>query len=158
MRVGTGWDIHKLEEGRPLILGGVEIPNDKGCVGHSDGDALLHAIADALLGAAGMEDIGTQFPDTDPSYENIDSRVLLRLVNDKLRENDWSIVNIDSTVILQSPKLGPYKNLMKEQIASSLDIEEDKIAVKAKTAEKMMGELGTSDAVIAQSTVLIKKN
>lgn len=156
-RVGTGFDIHPLKEGRPLILGGVEIPFEKGCEGHSDGDALIHSIIDAMLGAAGLDDIGTQYPDNDPTYKDIDSRVLLRVTNDKLRENDYEIVNIDCTVILQQPKLCSYKDAMKEEIAQALDIDESQVCVKAKTAEKMLGELGSSDAVAAQASVLIEK-
>lgn len=157
LRIGTGFDIHPLKEGRALILGGVEIPFEKGCDGHSDGDALIHAIIDSLLGAAGLDDIGTYFPDTDPQYKDIDSRVLLRLANDKLRENNFEIVNIDCTVILQQPKLGPYKELMKEELADCLDLDVSQIGVKAKTAEGMLGSLGTCDAVAAQASALIEK-
>lgn len=157
LRVGTGWDIHKLTEGRDLVIGGVNIPSEKGCLGHSDGDALCHAIIDALLGACGLDDIGTQFPDTDPQYKDISSRVLLRLANDMIREKGYSIVNIDTTVILQSPKLKPYVQAMKESLSEALDLEEEFIGVKAKTAEKMLCELGTSDAVVAQAVVLIEK-
>lgn len=157
LRVGTGFDIHRLEEGRTLVIGGVEVPYEKGCVGHSDGDALLHSISDALLGAAGLSDIGTLFPDTDETYKDIDSRVLLRVVNDKLREQDFEIVNIDCTVILQEPKLEEFKDLMKKEIADCLDIDPSQVGVKAKTAEKMLGELGSCDAVAAQACVLIEK-
>lgn len=158
MRVGTGWDIHPLVEGRTLILGGVEIENSKGCAGHSDGDALIHAIIDAMLGAAGLEDIGTQFPDTDESYKDISSLTLLRVAHDLVRENGYNVVNVDSTVILQSPKLGPYKSQMCKKIAASLDLDEDCVSVKAKTAEHMLCELGKSDAVIAQAAVLLEEN
>lgn len=158
LRVGSGWDIHRLTENRPLILGGVEIPYSKGCLGHSDGDALLHAITDALLGAAGFEDIGALFPDTDPKYKDADSSVLLKEVYRKLQDAGFEIINIDCTVIIESPKLGSYKDLIKEKIAGTLGIKKETIAVKAKTAEKMLGELGTNDAVIAQSTVLIQQS
>jgi len=158
MRVGTGWDIHPLVEGRDLILGGVEIENSKGCAGHSDGDALLHAIIDAMLGAAGLEDIGTQFPDTDPSYKDISSLTLLRVAHDLVRESGYNVVNVDSTIILQSPKLAHYKNEMCRIIASALDLDEDCVSVKAKTAEHMLCELGRSDAVVAQAAVLLEEN
>ena len=157
MRVGTGWDIHPLVEGRDLILGGVTIENPKGCAGHSDGDALLHAIIDAMLGAAGLEDIGTQFPDTDESYRDISSLTLLRVAHDLVRENGYTVVNVDSTVILQSPKLAPYKNEMCIRIASALDLDEDCVSVKAKTAEHMLCELGRSGAVVAQAAVLLEE-
>jgi len=158
MRVGTGWDIHPLVEGRDLILGGVVIENPKGCAGHSDGDALVHAIIDAMLGAAGLEDIGTQFPDTDDSYKDIASLTLLRVAHDLVREAGYTVVNVDSTVILQSPKLAPHKARMCSLIAQALDLDEDCVSVKAKTAEHMLCELGNSDAVIAQAAVLIEEN
>jgi len=157
MRIGTGWDIHPLVEGRDLVLGGVYIENDRGCLGHSDGDALIHAVIDAMLGAAGLGDIGDMFPDTDEMFRGISSVVLLRLANDKLRENDFDIVNVDCTVILQSPKLGHYKDRMRETIAEALDLDVNSVNVKAKTAEHMMGELGSSDAVMAQAVVLIEE-
>ncbi len=157
MRIGTGWDIHPLVEGRDLVLGGVYIENDRGCLGHSDGDALIHAVIDAMLGAAGLGDIGDMFPDTDETFRGISSVVLLRLANDKLRENDFDIVNVDCTVIIQSPKLGHYKDRMRETIAEALDLDVDSVNVKAKTAEHIMGELGSSDAVMAQAAVLIEE-
>ena len=156
MRVGTGWDLHKLASGRALVLGGVAIPSEKGCVGHSDGDALLHAVIDALLGACGLEDIGTLFPDTDPAYKNADSAVLLGQVVSKIKALGFSICNVDTTVILQAPKLGPYKAQMKERLAALLGIETNAVGVKAKTAEGLLGELGQGDAVIAQAVVLVK--
>lgn len=158
MRIGTGWDIHPLVEGRDLILGGVTIENSKGCAGHSDGDALLHAIIDAMLGAAGLEDIGTQFPDTDETYRDISSLTLLRVAHDLVRENGYNVVNVDSTIILQSPRLAPYKNEMCIRIAQALDLDEDCVSVKAKTAEHMLCELGRSDAVVAQAAVLLEEN
>ena len=157
-KIGTGWDIHKLEEGRALVLGGVEIPSEKGCLGHSDGDAVMHAIIDALLGAAGLEDIGTCFPDTDPQYKDISSSVLMRMANDLIREDDWQIVNVDCTVILQNPKLVEYKHLMRQKIAEALDMRIQDVNVKAKTAEHMLGELGTGDAVAVQAIAMIEKD
>lgn len=157
-RIGTGWDIHKLVRKRDLVLGGVVIPNNKGCLGHSDGDALIHAIIDALLGAAGLDDIGTYFPDTDETYKDISSRVLLRMTHDLIRERDLDIVNIDTTVILESPKLHPYIDQMKESIAEALDLDVSRIAIKAKTAEGMLGELGKSDAVVCYACVLLEEN
>lgn len=157
MRVGNGWDIHRLEEGKPLILGGVEIESTKGAVAHSDGDALIHAMIDALLGAAGLSDIGTYFPDTDPTYKDIDSRVLLRMTNDLVREKDLDIVNFDTTVVLQSPKLSSYIPLMKESLSEALDLDVSCIGIKAKTAEHILGELGSSDAVMAMATVLLEE-
>lgn len=156
MRVGTGWDLHKLASGRALVLGGVAIPSEKGCVGHSDGDALLHAVIDALLGACGLEDIGTLFPDTDPAYKDADSAGLLGQVVSKIKALGFSICNVDTTVILQAPKLGPYKAQMKERLAALLGIETNAVGVKAKTAEGVLGELGQGDAVIAQAVVLVK--
>lgn len=156
IRIGTGWDIHPLTEGRDLVLGGVVIDSPKGCAGHSDGDALLHAIIDAMLGAAGLEDIGTQFPDTDETYRGISSLTLLRAAHDLIRENGFNVVNIDSTVILQRPKLAPYRNEMCIRIANALDLDEDCVSVKAKTAEHMLGELGEGNAVMAQAAVLVE--
>lgn len=155
MRVGTGWDLHKLAIERKLVLGGVVIPSEKGCVGHSDGDALVHAIIDALLGACGLEDIGTLFPDTDPSYKDADSAILLSRVVSKIKSLGFSICNVDTTVILQTPKLGPYKAQIKQRLSEILGIESSLIGVKAKTAEGILGELGQGDAVIAQAIVLV---
>ena len=156
MRVGTGWDLHKLASGRKLVLGSVVIPSDKGCVGHSDGDALIHAIIDALLGASGLEDIGTLFPDTDPAYKDADSAKLLVQVVEKVRQLGFNISNVDTTVILQSPKLGPYKTEIKRHLAELLGIEPNCVGVKAKTAEGILGELGQGDAVISQAVVLLE--
>lgn len=156
-RTGLGWDIHKLAENRPLIIGGVEIPNSKGCVGHSDGDALTHAVIDSLLGASGLGDIGEHFPDTDDQYKDISSLVLLRVTNDMLREHDYEIIDIDANIILQSPKLSPYKDAIRDSIAKTLDLDIDQVNIKAKTAEHMLGEVGTGDAIIAQAIALIEK-
>ena len=155
-RAGTGWDIHKLVEGRQLVLGGVVIPAEKGCEGHSDGDAVTHAVIDALLGAAGLPDIGTQFPDTDPSLEGISSMVLLDRTYDMFCES-YRVLNVDVTVVLQEPKLGQYKETMSHNIARMLDIPSENVSIKAKTAEHMLGELGTGDAVMAMAAVMLRK-
>lgn len=154
-RIGTGWDIHALVEGRPLILGGVSIESKKGCLGHSDGDALIHAVIDSILGACGLGDIGTLFPDTDPKYKGISSKVLLSTVMENVRSKGFKIVNVDTTVILQSPKLGPYKDEIRRCMANLLGIAEDCFSVKAKTAEHMLGELGSGDAVVCQAICLV---
>ena len=154
-RIGTGWDIHALVEGRPLILGGVSIESKKGCLGHSDGDALIHAVIDSILGACCLGDIGTLFPDTDPKYKGISSKTLLSEVMEKVRSKGFKIVNVDTTVILQSPKLGPYKDEIRRCMAKLLGIAEDCFSVKAKTAEHMLGELGSGDAVVCQAVCLI---
>ena len=154
-RIGTGWDIHKLVPGRDFVLGGVKIESPKGCLGHSDGDALIHAVIDAILGACSMGDIGTLFPDTDPQYKGISSTVLLSQVMDSVREKGFRIVNVDTTVILQSPKMGPYKDEIRSRMAKLLGVGEDCFCVKAKTAEHMLGELGTGDAVVCQAVCLI---
>ncbi len=156
IRIGEGWDIHALVEGRKLILGGVEIPHDKGLLGHSDADALLHAITDALLGAAGLGDIGTHFPDTDLQFKGADSSVLLAEAARRVRATGWDIGNVDSTVIAQAPKLAPYKPAMKERIAEVLGIAADCVNVKAKTAEKM-GPVGEGKAMEARAIVLLFK-
>jgi 2-C-methyl-D-erythritol 2,4-cyclodiphosphate synthase len=156
MRVGTGWDLHKLASERKLVLGGVVIPSEKGCVGHSDGDALIHAIIDALLGACGLDDIGTLFPDTDPAYKDADSTKLLSQVVSKIKALGFKISNLDTTVILQTPKLGPYKAQIKEKLAGLLGIDVGCVGVKAKTAEGILLELGSGDAVIAQAVVLVE--
>jgi 2-C-methyl-D-erythritol 2,4-cyclodiphosphate synthase len=135
-RVGEGWDIHALVPGRKLILGGVEIPFERGLMGHSDADVLLHAITDALLGAAALGDIGTHFPDTDEQFRGADSMVLITEALRRVRERGWRIGNIDSTVIAQAPKLMPWIPLMRRNIAQALAISVDQINVKAKTAEK----------------------
>lgn len=154
MRIGEGWDIHALVEGRKLILGGVEIPHSKGLLGHSDADALLHAITDALLGAAAMGDIGTHFPDTDVRFKGADSGALLAEVARRVREKGFEIGNVDSTVIAQAPKLAPYIAAMCTRIAQLLALEVDQVNVKAKTAEKM-GLVGEGHAMEARAVVLI---
>ena len=154
-RVGNGWDIHRLVLGRPLVLGGVSIPSDKGCEAHSDGDAVIHALIDAILGAAALGDIGTHFPDTDAQYKNIDSMVLLRRTLELVRSLGYRVVNADVTVVLQSPKLSMCKNKMSSCIAEALGVKPDCVSVKAKTAEHILCELGSGDAVMACVVVLL---
>lgn len=156
IRVGEGWDIHALVEGRKLILGGVEVPFHLGLLGHSDADVLLHAITDALLGAAAMGDIGTHFPDTDVRFKGADSAVLLMEAARRVREAGFEIGNVDSTVIAQAPKLMPHMPAMRGSIAKALGIEVDQINVKAKTAEKM-GPVGLGQAMEARAIVLLMK-
>lgn len=154
-RVGIGWDLHRLEAGRRLVIGGVSIPSSKGCVAHSDGDVLIHAVIDAILGAAGMDDIGTLFPDTDPSYCGADSAELLSQVVKAVASRGFHVCNLDTTVVLQSPKLGPYKAAIRERLASLIGVEPSCVGVKAKTAEGILGELGTGSAIMAQAVVLL---
>jgi len=154
LRIGEGWDIHALVEGRKLILGGVEIPHDKGLLGHSDADALLHAITDALLGAAALGDIGTHFPDTQDQFKGADSTLLLAEAARMVRGKGFEIVNLDSTVIAQAPKLASHLGAMRERIAAVLGIFADQVNVKAKTAEKM-GPVGEGRAIEARAVVLL---
>ncbi len=154
MRVGQGYDVHRLVSGRKLILGGVEIEHTLGLLGHSDADVLLHAIADALLGAAALGDIGKHFPDTDARYCGIDSTKLLRHVGALLREKGYTIRNIDSTVIAQAPKLAPHIPAMRQNIADALGIDADAVSVKATTEEKL-GFTGTREGIAAQAICLI---
>jgi len=156
IRVGEGWDVHQLVEGRKLMLGGVEIPHVKGLLGHSDADALLHAITDALFGAAGLGDIGRHFPDTDPKFSGADSMVLLAEAARRVREAGWQIGNVDSTVIAQAPKLAPHIPAMRERIAQGLGIAAERVNVKAKTAEKM-GPVGEGRAMEARAVVLLQR-
>ena len=153
-RIGEGWDIHALVEGRKLILGGVEIPHTKGLLGHSDADALLHAITDALLGAAALGDIGTHFPDTDAQFKGADSTVLLAEAAKRVRACGFEIGNVDSTVIAQAPKLAPHIAAMRERIAQVLGVKVDQVNVKAKTAEKM-DAVGEGRAMEARAVVLL---
>jgi len=153
-RVGTGFDVHRLQEGLPLVIGGVKIPHTHGAVGHSDADVLLHAISDALLGAAGLGDIGLHFPDTDMLYKGIDSRILLAKVGALLREKGYRIGNIDSTVCLQQPRLRPHIPAMEESIAQTLEIPVLSVSVKATTTEKL-GFEGRGEGVSAQAIALI---
>ena len=156
LRIGEGWDIHALVEGRKLVLGGVEIPHSKGLLGHSDADALLHAITDALLGAAALGDIGSHFPDTDIRFKGADSAVLLAEAARRVREKGFEINNIDSTVVAQAPKLAPHIGLMRARIAQVLGVGVDQVNVKAKTAEKM-GPVGEGLAMEARAVVLLTK-
>ena len=155
IKVGTGWDIHALVQGRDLVLGGVKIDSPKGCLGHSDGDALIHAVIDSILGACGLDDIGTLFPDSDPKYKDIASTELLSQVMNLIRSKGINVVNVDTTVILQSPKLGPYKAEIRNVMSKLLGVDESCFSVKAKTAEHMLGELGSADAVVCQSVCLV---
>ena len=155
-RIGEGWDIHALVEGRKLVLGGVEVPHTKGLLGHSDADALMHAITDALVGAAALGDIGTHFADTDPQFKGADSSVLLAEAARRVRARGYLIGNVDSTVIAQSPKLASYKPAMCARIAECLGITTEQVNVKAKTAEKM-GPVGEGLAIEARAVVLIFK-
>ena len=154
MRVGMGYDVHKLVEGRKLILGGVEIPHPLGLLGHSDADVLVHAIMDALLGAAALGDIGRHFPDTDSRYKGISSMKLLEHVRDLLEENGYVVENIDATVIAQKPKLRPYIEQMEENIAETLGIAKDQINIKATTVEGL-GFTGTQQGISAQAVCLL---
>ena len=154
MRIGQGYDVHRLVEGRRLIIGGVDIPYEKGLLGHSDADVLLHAVMDALLGAAALGDIGQHFPDSDERYKGISSIALLREVGKILQENGYMIENIDSTVIAQRPKLLPYRPQMAENIAAALGIEKEQVSVKA-TTEEGLGFTGTGEGISAQAIALL---
>ena len=156
IRVGQGYDVHQLVEGRDLILGGVNIPFDKGLLGHSDADALLHAITDALLGAAGLGDIGSHFPDTAAEFKDADSRVLLREAYQSVQVLGWKVVNVDTTVIAQKPKLAPHIPAMRANIAVDLGLPENCVNIKGKTNEKL-GYLGRMEAIEAQAAVLLIK-
>lgn len=152
MRVGIGYDIHRFVEDRPLILGGVEIPSIKGLEGHSDGDALIHAVCDAILGAAGLEDIGYQFPVDDDRYAGIASSELLEKVRDMVRQKDFKVDFVDSVVILEEPKIAPFKGEMKKNIARALGIGSDKVNIKATTQEGI-GSIGRGEAIAAYAVV-----
>jgi 2-C-methyl-D-erythritol 2,4-cyclodiphosphate synthase len=156
LRIGQGIDFHSLETGLKLWLGGILIPSGKGCVAHSDGDVLLHAICDALLGAAALGDIGHHFPDTDPDYKNIDSKILLKKTFDTIREKGYSVINIDSTVCLEKPKIAPYIPEMRSVIASILEIKTENVSIKATTTEKM-GFVGSEEGIVAMASVLTEK-
>lgn len=154
LRIGEGWDTHALVPGRKLLLGGVEIPHDRGLLGHSDADALLHAITDAVLGAAGLGDIGRHFPDTDERFRGADSILLLTEAALRARQAGWQIANVDSTVIAQAPKLAPHIDAMRERIAQALDLPATHVNVKAKTAEKL-GPVGMGQSIEARAVVLL---
>ena len=154
LRIGEGWDVHALVPGRKLVLGGVEVPFERGLLGHSDADVLLHAITDALLGAAGLGDIGRHFPDTDPRFKGADSVALLTEAAARVREAGWRVGNIDSTVIAQAPKLAPHIEAMRQRIAAALGLLEAQVNVKAKTAEKL-GPVGQGLSIEARAVVLL---
>ena len=154
MRIGMGYDVHRLTEDRKLIIGGVEIPYEKGLLGHSDADVLLHAIMDALLGAAALGDIGKHFPDTDPAYKGISSMELLRKVGELLEEHSFLIENIDATIIAQAPKMRPHIDTMRKNIAQALQIEVDQVNVKA-TTEEGLGFTGTGEGISSQAVCLL---
>ncbi len=155
-KIGLGYDIHKLVENRDLIIGGVKITHEKGLLGHSDADVLVHAIIDALLGAAGLADIGTLFPDTDPKYKDADSIVLLKNVFELIKKKGYKINNIDSNIIAQAPKMMPYIPKMKEILAKVLDLDIENISIKAKTKEKL-DAVGEKLAIEANAAVLLEK-
>ena len=154
MRIGTGYDVHKLAEGRKLIIGGVEIPYEKGLLGHSDADVLVHAIMDALLGAAALGDIGKHFPDTDPKYKGADSLMLMREVRRILHESGCSIGNVDATIIAQAPKMSPHIDTMRRNIADALGLDVSQVSVKA-TTEERLGFTGRGEGISAQAVALI---
>jgi 2-C-methyl-D-erythritol 2,4-cyclodiphosphate synthase len=154
-RIGTGYDIHRLVEGRRLILGGVEIPFDRGLLGHSDSDVLSHAVCDALLGAAALGDIGSHFPDTDPQFQGASSLVLLARVAHMLGGAGYKIANIDATILAERPRLATFINRMREHVASALVVDLDQVSVKAKTGEGL-GEVGNGEAIAAHAVALIE--
>ena len=156
LRVGEGWDTHALVPGRRLVLGGVEIPFERGLLGHSDADALLHAITDALFGAAGLGDIGRHFPDTDERFRGADSIVLLKEAAARVRAQGWTLANVDSTVVAQAPKLAPHIEAMRTRIAQALEIAPAQVNVKAKTAEKL-GPVGMGQSIEARAVVLLTR-
>jgi 2-C-methyl-D-erythritol 4-phosphate cytidylyltransferase / 2-C-methyl-D-erythritol 2,4-cyclodiphosphate synthase len=154
MRIGHGFDAHRLVEGRRFVLGGVTIPFERGPLGHSDGDALTHAICDALLGAAALGDLGSHFPDTDPQWEGADSLTLLAAVHEQLVRHGWTIGNIDATVVVQAPKLAPHIAAMRDALAETLTLDIAKISVKAKTSEGM-GYTGDGSGIAAYAVALL---
>jgi len=156
-RIGQGFDVHQLVEGRPLMIGGVHIPYEKGLLGHSDADVLLHAVADACLGAIGAGDIGRHFPDTDPRYKDADSTELLAHVWELVRKEGYTLVNVDCTIIAQKPKMAPYIEDMKAMIARLLEAERSQVNVKATTTEKL-GFTGREEGIAAQAVVLLQKS
>ena len=156
IRIGQGIDFHRLETGLDLWLGGVKIPSEKGCVAHSDGDVLLHAICDALLGAAGLRDIGYYFPDTDNQYKNIDSKILLKNTFDLISQKGYSVINIDTTICLEKPKISSFIQEIKNSISNIINTEPDNVAVKATTTEKL-GFTGREEGIAAIAVVLLSK-
>jgi len=156
IRIGEGWDVHALVPGRKLILGGVEIAHTHGLLGHSDADVLLHAITDAVLGAAGLGDIGRHFPDTDAQFKGADSSVLLAEAMRRVRAQGWELVNVDSTIVAQAPKLATHMAAINAGVAKALGVQTDQVNVKAKTAEKL-GPVGMGQSMEARAVVLLKK-
>lgn len=156
MRIGHGYDVHRLTEGRRLILGGVDIPWEKGLLGHSDADVLTHAVMDALLGAAGLGDIGRHFPDTDPAYAGADSMKLLEHVTTLLEERGWAVGNVDATILAQRPKLAPHIPTMRDNLARAMGVESDRVNVKA-TTEEGLGFTGSGEGMAAHAVALIEK-
>jgi 2-C-methyl-D-erythritol 2,4-cyclodiphosphate synthase len=157
IRIGQGSDIHALVEGRKLIIGGVDIPHERGLLGHSDADVLVHAVIDALLGAAALGDIGRHFPDTDPRYAGADSRVLLRATRELLAARGWRIVNVDSTISAQRPKMAPHIPQMTANLAADLGLPEDCVGIKAKTAERL-GFVGREEGIATAAVALIERD
>ena len=156
LRIGHGYDVHRLTEGRRLILGGVEVPYEKGLLGHSDADVLTHAVMDALLGAAALDDIGKLFPDTDAAYAGISSILLLERVAERLREAGYAVVNLDATVLAQAPKLAPYRERMRENLARALSLDASRVSVKA-TTEEGLGFTGEGLGIAAHAVALLEK-
>jgi len=155
-RTGFGYDSHRLIEGKPLIIGGVQIEYSKGCLAHSDGDVLIHSLCDALFGAAGLKDIGTHFPDTDPQYKNISSLILLQETVKLIQQEGFTVINTDMTILLEKPKLMPYIDLIREKLSMYLQISLAEISVKAKTNEKM-GFIGQEEGIVAMTMVMVEK-
>lgn len=155
MRIGMGYDVHRLVENRPLILGGVAVPFEKGLLGHSDADVLLHAVADSLLGAAGLGDIGQHFPDTDPAFKDADSHQLLARCGELIRERGFAVGNLDATLFAQAPKIAPYREAMRKRIAEALQIEPGRVNVKATTTEGL-GFVGAGEGMAAQCVALLE--
>jgi len=156
IRIGEGWDVHALAPNRQLVLGGVEIPHSMGLLGHSDADVLLHAITDAVLGAAGLGDIGRHFPDTDAQFKGADSAVLLAEAMQRVRAKGWELVNVDSTIVAQAPKLAPYMAAINASVAKALGVSVAQVNVKAKTAEKL-GPVGLGQSMEARAVALLKQ-
>ena len=155
IRVGFGFDVHRLDEGQPFFIGGIKIPHSKGAVGHSDADVLIHTICDAILGAADLRDIGFHFPDTSADYKGIDSKILLRDVMALIRDKGYEIINIDSTVCLEKPKVNPHITQMQEVLSDCMQIEVNQLSIKATTSEKM-GFVGTEKGIAAHAVALLK--
>ena len=155
-RIGQGFDIHKLVENRKLILGGIEIPYSKGLLGHSDADCLIHAVIDSIFGALALGDIGSHFPDTDEKYKDANSQKLLKQTSDIMKNDGYKIVNLDTTIKIQAPKMRPYIDIIRENLAQILDLNIDQISIKAKTMEEM-GIVGEGNAVICDAVVLLEK-